>query len=92
MSEEQINVDQLAKRVEQAWRRSRPRLMRLYDESGQTAFRIREAAQSWYATSQDLQRQGIPFDQADGLARYEWVSLPDISEAEAVVAQGELGD
>jgi hypothetical protein len=78
----QDSIDELAEHVERIWRKSRPKLMRLYDRTEQTKKRIMEAARFWRETTEDLQQAGLPFEQANNLAMYEWVCLPDIEEGD----------
>lgn len=80
--ERRVQIERLSKEIARAWRRSRPKLMQQYDELDQTDRRIAEAAERWWVTMNDLERQGMPHDQADNLARYEWIYLPDIDEDE----------
>jgi hypothetical protein len=54
--------------------------MRLYDRTEQTKEQTMKAARSWRETTQHLEQKGIPFDQANNLAMYEWVCLPDIDD------------
>jgi hypothetical protein len=63
--------------------------MRLYDRTEQTEERTVKAARSWRETTQHLEQKGMPFDQANNLAMYEWVCLPDIEdEDEALILAG----
>jgi hypothetical protein len=78
----QATIDELAEHVEGIWRKSRPKLMRLYDKAEQTKQRTRAAARFWQETTEDLQHAGLPFEQANNLAMYEWVCLPDIEEGD----------
>ena len=74
------SVRELKEHVEKFWRKTRPRLMKLYDEKHQTDQRIETAAQYWLETIEDLRAQGLPYDQAYNLAMSEWVALPDIDD------------
>ncbi|MBC8868500.1 MAG: hypothetical protein H8E44_03740 [Planctomycetes bacterium] len=75
-------VIELTDHVEKIWRRSRPRLMKFYDETQQTGKRTRQAAKYWLETTQDLEQHGLPYDQAYNLAMSEWVDLPDIEDGD----------
>ena len=77
---EQETFDQLAKEVERVWRRSRPRLMRQLDKANQSRDRVRAAAQHCQEASDHMLEDGLPYDQANSLALYEWVYLPDIED------------
>ena len=79
---EESNMHILAERIERIWRRGRPKLMRLYDETKQTEARTHEAARRCTSTALDLQQMGLARDQANSLAMYEWVYLPDIEEGD----------
>ena len=79
---EQEGIDDLAEKVETIWRRSRPRLMRRLDRTNRVEDRTREAARQCWETTVDLEEQGIPFDQANGIALYEWIYLPDLDAEE----------
>lgn len=74
------NIDRLRTEIDRAWRKSRPRLMEQYDDRQQTDSEVTAAAERWWATMNALQRQGMPHDQADNLARHEWIYLPDLDE------------
>jgi len=76
--EEQECVNELAEEVETIWRRSRPRMMRRLDRTKCVKNRTQEAARMCRETTTDLQEQGMPFDQANSIALYEWVYLPDL--------------
>jgi hypothetical protein len=76
--QEQEGVNELAEEVETIWRRSRPRMMRRLDRTKCVRDRTREAARMCRETTTDLQEQGMPFDQANSIALYEWVYLPDL--------------
>ena len=76
--QEQEGVNELAEEVETIWRRSRPRMMRRLDRTRRVKDRTREAARLCQETTTDLQEQGMPFDQANSVALYEWVYLPDL--------------
>jgi hypothetical protein len=76
--QEQECVNELAEEVESIWRRSRPRMMRRLDRTECVKNRTQEAARMCRETTTDLQEQGIPFDQANSIALYEWVYLPDL--------------
>lgn len=78
----QASIDELAERVERIWRKSRPKLMKLYDNTQQTKQRTRAAARFWRETTEDLLQAGISCQQANNLAMYEWVCLPDIEEGD----------
>jgi hypothetical protein len=75
---EQECVNELAEEVETIWRRSRPRMMRRLDRTKRVKDRTQEAARMCRETTTDLQEQGMPFDQANSIALYEWVYLPDL--------------
>jgi hypothetical protein len=76
------NVCHLAEQVQLIWRKSRPQLMRLYDQTEQTGMKSLQAARRCQTTTEDLQRTGLPFDQARNLAMHEWVYLPDIDPSD----------
>ncbi len=76
------NVHHLAEQVQLIWRKSRPQLMRLYDQSEQAGIRSLQAARRCQTTTEDLQRTGLPFDQARNLAMHEWIYLPDIDASD----------
>jgi hypothetical protein len=84
------NVHHLAEQVQLIWRKSRPQLMRLYDQTEQSETRALQAARRCLATTQDLQCTGLPFDQARNLAMHEWVYLPDIDASDELEI-GRLG-
>lgn len=73
-------VNELQEHVEKIWRKNRPKLMKRYDETAQTEKRTRAAARFWLETTEDLEQQGLPYEQAYNFAMSEWVSLPDIEE------------
>lgn len=73
-------VNELKEHVEKIWRKSRPKLMQLYDETGKTERRTKEAARNWLETTEDLEQQGLSYEQAYNFAMSEWVCLPDIEE------------
>ena len=75
---EQAGIDDLAEEVETIWRRSRPRMMRRLDKADRVKDRTREAARMCLETTVDLEEQGMPYDQANSIALYEWVYLPDL--------------
>lgn len=76
--QKQEGVNELAEEVETIWRRNRPRLMRRLDRTKRVKDRTQEAARLCRETTAELQEQGVPFDQANGIALYEWVYLPDL--------------
>jgi len=78
MDKSQESIQHLAERVQTIWRKTRPRLMRLYERTEQVKARSLEAARHLRMTTENLQQMGLAFDQASNLAMYEWVRLPDI--------------
>jgi hypothetical protein len=56
--------------------------MQRLDRTNRVEDRTREAARRCRETTTDLEKQGMPFDQADGIALYEWVYLPDLDAEE----------
>ena len=83
LGEQKVSMDRLRKEIDKAWRKSRPKLMEQYDAAEQTEAEVTAAAERWWDTMNDLQRQGVPHDQADNLARYEWIYLPDIDQEDS---------
>jgi hypothetical protein len=80
----QAECDSLAEEVERIWRRSRPRLMRRLDSLKNVKDRTRQAARHCRETTEHLRGHGIPWDQANSIALYEWVYLPDIDAEDEV--------
>ena len=86
VSDRQELLQSLASHVERIWRQSRPKLVKLYQQSGQLQDRLLGAAENWLATEEHLASQGLPQHQASKQAMLEWVYLPDQDEAEEAVA------
>lgn len=82
---ERVYVNELAEEVESIWRRSRPRMMRRLDRTQSVQDRTREAARHCRETTTDLTKQGIPYDQANSIALYEWVFLPDLDDRDEAI-------
>jgi len=80
----QAECDSLAEEVERIWRRSRPTLMRRLDSLKNVKDRTRQAALHCRETTEHLREHGIPWDQANGIALYEWIYLPDIDPEDDV--------
>lgn len=80
----QAECDRLAEEVERIWRRSRPRLMRRLESLKSVKDRTRQAAEQCRETTAHLRSHGIPWDQANSIALYEWVYLPDIDSDDEV--------
>jgi hypothetical protein len=87
MIESQKSTQDLAEQVQRIWRKTRPRLMQLHDRTNQAEAKAREAANRCRGASEHLQGMGVPCDQADSLAMYEWVYLPDIDERDELGAE-----
>ena len=79
---EQRKIDEMAREVEEIWRKTRPNIMRLYASMQQVAPRTQEAAKLWKSSAELFCRNGVSHDQANNLAMYEFVYLPDIEQSE----------
>ena len=75
-------LDVMARQVEKIWRTSRPNITKLYEQMDKFGSRTREAARLWRDSTELFRRNGVPRDQANNLAMYEFVYLPDIEKGE----------
>lgn len=82
--QEQECVNELAEEVETIWRRTRPRLVRRLDRTRRVKDRTHEAASRCREAITDMRENGVPFDQAERIALYEFVYLPDLDNEDEV--------
>jgi hypothetical protein len=82
LSEQERRIDERAREVEKIWRTSRPNIMRLYETLQMVEPRTTEAARLWERNAELFRSNGVPRDQANSLAMYEFVYLPDIEQSE----------
>jgi hypothetical protein len=86
----QDDICVLTEAVNNLWRKTRPKLMGLYDEMDQSQKRTREAAQTWQDTIEHLQQLGVPHDQAKSLAMLERIDLPDLEDSDVTKMRSDL--